>query len=115
VVGFKSEQVAGFKSESVAGFVGTRTGGVMRVWRLIPVDLQAPAWKATIYKGVVMVRAESERRARELARKGFSDGRLPVTTSAGPPWTQPEVVRADPIEDDPRYPTIGGPEILEPS
>ena len=38
---------------------------------------------------------------------------LPIATTTDPPWSQPEVVRAEPIEDDLRYSAIGGPEILE--
>jgi hypothetical protein len=85
----------------------------MRVWHLIPVDLQAAAWTATVYKGPVVVRAASEQQARELVRDDFSNSGLPVATAVDPPWTRAEVVRAEPIEDDPRYPAAGGPEILE--
>ena len=60
-----------------------------------------------------MVRAASEQQARELVRDDFSNSSLPVATAAEPPWTQAGVVRAEPIEDDPRYPAAGGPEILE--
>src|SRR4051812_29227712 len=45
----------------------------MRLWHLIPIDLQAAAWQATIYKGSVVVRAESEQQARELACSDFSE------------------------------------------
>jgi hypothetical protein len=83
-----------------------------QVWRLIPVDLQATAWRATVYKGPVVVRAESEQQARELARRDFSDAALPLAAADDPPWTRPEVVRAEPL-DDPRYPAAGRPEILE--
>ena len=86
---------------------------LMRVWHLIPVDLQAAAWKATTYKGPVVVRAESEQQARELACADFSAASLPVATTADPPWTQPELVRAELVHDDLRYSSTGGPEILE--
>jgi len=51
--------------------------------------------------------------ARELACSDFSDAGLPIVTTTDPPWSQPEVVRAEPIEDNLRYSAIGGPEILE--
>src|SRR3954449_178346 len=86
---------------------------LMRLWHLIPIDLQAAAWQATIYKGPVVVRAEWEPQARELACKDFSDAGLPIATTTDPPWSQPEVVRAEPIEADSRYPATGDPEILE--
>jgi hypothetical protein len=50
---------------------------------------------------------------RELACSDFSDAGLPIVTTTDPPWSQPEVVRAEPIEDDLRYSDIGGPEVLE--
>src|SRR3954454_23629189 len=86
---------------------------LMQLWHLIPIDLQAAAWQATVYKGPVVVRAETEQQARELACSDFSDAGLPIATTTDPPWSQPEVVRAEPIEDDLRYSAIGGPEVLE--
>jgi hypothetical protein len=53
----------------------------MRLWHLIPVELQAAAWQATIYKGPVVIRAESEQQARELACANFSAASLPVATT----------------------------------
>ena len=50
-----------------------------------------------------------EQQARELACSDFSD----AVTTTDPPWSQPEVVRAEQIEDDLRYAAIGGPEVLE--
>ena len=86
-----------------ASGAASRPGGEAptRVWHLVPVDLQAPAWAASVYKGPVVVRAESEQRARELARDDFSSSGLPVATMADPPWTQPGVVRAEPVDGDP--------------
>ena len=86
---------------------------LMRLWHLIPVDLQAAAWQATTYKGPVVVRAASEQQARELACADFSAASLPVATTIDPPWTQPGVVRAESVADDLRYSATGGPEILE--
>ena len=85
----------------------------MRLWHLIPVDLQAAAWQATTYKGPVVIRAESEQQARELACVDFSAARLPVASAVDPPWTRPELVRAEMVEDDLRYSAAAGPEILE--
>jgi hypothetical protein len=85
----------------------------MRLWHLIPVDLQAAAWQATTYKGPVVVRAESEQQARELACVDFSAASLPVATTVDPPWIRPELVRAELVADDLRYSATGGPAILE--
>jgi hypothetical protein len=80
----------------------------MTIWRLIPVDLAASHWRATIYKGPLVVRAASEQQARELARQDFA----PAGGSRDQPWSCPEVVRAEVI-DDPHYPDAGAAEILE--
>lgn len=86
----------------------------MRIWHLIAVDLQATAWHTSIYKGSVLVRAASEQQARELVRRDFAAAAdLLATADAGPPWTRPEVVRVELIEDDLRYAADGDPEILE--
>ena len=59
----------------------------MLVWRLIPIDLQSASWRDSIYKGSVVVRAESEEQARVLACNDFSGSDLPVatTTDRDPP------------------------------
>lgn len=38
-----------------------------RVWKLIPVDSTSRNWDASTYRGELIVRADSERRAREIA------------------------------------------------
>ena len=44
----------------------------MKVWRLLPVDPQAEAWLGSTHKGPALVRAETARRARELATARFT-------------------------------------------
>jgi hypothetical protein len=85
----------------------------MLVWCLIPIDLQSASWRASIYKGSVVVRAESEQQARVLACNDFSGSDLPVATTTDPPWLRPNVVRAVAVEDDPRFSAAGQPAILE--
>jgi hypothetical protein len=85
----------------------------MRLWHLIPVDLLAIAWSMTSYKGPVVVRAGSEQQARELACRDLSAADVPLAADVGPPWIRPEVVRAEPLEDDQRYPAAGKPGVLE--
>ena len=43
----------------------------MPLWRLTPTDLAADEWRASTYKGIAIVRAEDERRARRLAASAF--------------------------------------------
>ena len=85
----------------------------MLVWRLVPIDLQSVSWRASIYKGSVVVRAVSEQQARALACNDFSDSDLPVIATTDPPWHQPDVVGAAVVEDDPRFSAAGQPAILE--
>ncbi len=46
----------------------------MRIWRLKALSLSSPRWKASTYRGDVIVRAESEANARRLAAKAFGIG-----------------------------------------
>jgi hypothetical protein len=88
----------------------------MPVWRLVPVDLDDPNWQASSHRGVAVVRAPSEKTARETAEAAFgvATGFRPGKGMRIPPWIRPELVRAE-IIDRPAYPMEGPTEILEPS
>ena len=43
----------------------------MYIWKLSPIDLSSPNWEASIYKGDVVVRAESADKARHQATRAF--------------------------------------------
>jgi len=58
------------------------------IFKLTPLDPENHNWWASIYKGAVIVRAESENRAREIAYLAF--GRVPELVPGLPmsanPW-----------------------------
>lgn len=65
----------------------------MPVWKLTPRDLNAVQWQVSRYDGEVVIRAESEERARELV--GYccwKSGQSGDANIAGPPWNNPNVV-----------------------
>ena len=88
----------------------------MPIWRLIPIDLDDPNWEASAHRGLAVVRAPSETAARESAKAAFdvSTRFRPGKGTRIPPWTRPEMVRAE-IIDSPMYPVEGPTEVLEPS
>jgi hypothetical protein len=83
----------------------------MQIYRLSPVTIDAPEWGASVYKGPVLVRAETEDHARRLA----CDRYWIATKTAGltPPWTRTDLVEAQ-VLAQPRHPTDGPFMILEP-
>jgi hypothetical protein len=89
---------------------------MMPIWRLIPVDPDDPNWEASSHRGLAVVRAPNETAAREAAKDalGVSTRFPPGKGMRIPPWTRPEMVKAE-IIDSPIYPTDGPTEVLEPS
>lgn len=83
----------------------------MQIYQLFPAVTDAPEWQSSAFKGPVLVRAESEAQARELA----CDRYWIASRAAGrtPPWTQAELVQAE-VLVQPRYPLDGRSMILEP-
>jgi DNA-binding XRE family transcriptional regulator len=71
---------------------GEALGVLLRcsVWQLAPVDLASDNWKASTYKGEIIVRAPSERRAREIATLActIARARLPTGRPALNPWNR---------------------------
>ncbi len=72
----------------------------MRIWRLKALSLSSPHWKASTYRGDVIVRAESEANARRLAAKAFGIGAGTVLGRevAANPWYRPWLVAAEVLE-----------------
>jgi hypothetical protein len=72
----------------------------MPVWKLTPRDLDAIQWQVSKFDGEVVIRAESEERARELV--GYccwKSGQSGDANIAGPPWNNPNVVTATQCND----------------
>jgi len=71
----------------------------VRIWRLKALSLSSPRWKASTYRGDVIVRAESEANARCLAAKAFGIGaRNGVGRELANPWYRPWLVAAEVLE-----------------
>ncbi len=92
----------------------------MPLWKLHPVDLEDPSWQASSHRGLVIVRAPDEERAREAAQRAFgvkTGFPLRGGTRGGiiaPPWTRPNLVSAEMIKD-PRFEAEGPDAVLVPS
>ena len=85
----------------------------MKVWRLLPVDPQAEAWRGSTHKGPALVRAETARRARELATARFTGDTSRRKGAVTSPWDDAGVVRAE-AAAEPRHPQDGPEGVLEP-
>ena len=88
----------------------------MPIWRLVPTDPTDPNWIASSHGGPVVVRASDEASAREAAASAL-DVSVRFTPGTGvrvPPWTRPQCVRAETV-DNSIYAPEGLTEILDPS
>jgi hypothetical protein len=87
----------------------------MTIWKLNPIDLNHRDWEASTYRREVIVRAESEKRARQIATSAFH---IATTVTPGEkiksnPWSQTALVSAVEVKDG-SYPETGKEEILGP-
>jgi hypothetical protein len=88
----------------------------MPLWKLHPVDLADPCWKASAHRGLVIVRARDEQHAREAAQKAFGvKAGFPLEGGIiAPPWLRPDRVTAEIIKDL-RFDAEGPEAVLVPS
>jgi hypothetical protein len=86
------------------------------LWRLRPIDPSDPSWQASSHRGAVLVRAPSEEAARRVAAQAFGvKFRFPPNHGPiFPPWTRPQLTRAERVRDD-RFEPNGPTELLEPA
>ena len=85
----------------------------MPIWRLTPTDLTSPLWAASNYVGVAVIRADTEREARQAAMQGFGK-EIPGIPWHAHPWRQLALVVCEELVDS-GYPETGPTEILEPA
>ena len=87
----------------------------MRIWRLKPLSLSSPHWKASTYLGNVIVRAETEADARRLATQAFwiATDKIPLQEVPANPWIHSWLVAAEVLEGS-QYDPDGDEEILSP-
>ncbi len=85
----------------------------MPIWQLIPLDPTAPAWVASNYVGRVVIRAPTEREARQAAVQAFGKETPGVPWHAHP-WNRLALVQCDELHQS-GYPPLGRTAVLEPA
>ena len=84
----------------------------MPIWRLTPIDLTSPLWAASQHTTRAVIRAATERDARQAAMQGF--GReVPDIPWHANPWCQLALVVCEPFPAS-GYLETGPTAILEP-
>ena len=84
----------------------------MPIWRLTPHQLTSPCWAASQHTGMAIIRAATEREAREAAMQAFGRDVPDIPWHANP-WRQLALVTCEPLHAS-GYPETGPPAILEP-
>ncbi len=87
----------------------------MAIWMLEPTTRESEHWKASTYRGTIIVRAPDEKAARQRATRAFI---IMVKKTRGastplPPWTDPTLVTCTRVENS-QYPEDGPTKVLEP-
>jgi len=87
----------------------------MSIWKLTPLLPEAPNWEASTFRGEVIVRANDERQARDLANAAFV---IAVDVKPGHkttlhPWTDSNIVSCVLIRNS-EHSEQGPPAVLSP-
>lgn len=88
----------------------------MAIWKLEPIDLNSPDWERSTYQGEVIVRAESETKARDIAACAYviaADVKFGARKNNDIPWNQPSLVSATTVQIS-DFQVIGREEIVGP-
>jgi hypothetical protein len=85
----------------------------MPIWQLTPRDPTVPEWAASNYVGRAVIRAATERDARQAAVQAFGKAHAGVPWHAHP-WRQLALVRCEELPAS-GYPATGRTAILEPA
>ena len=88
----------------------------MKIWKLSPLDLDFAGWGCRPHHGDLIVRAEDEEKARNIATQKFRAAvpKLPGQETPLNPWNDSTVVECIEL-DDSNYSTDGSAELLEPA
>ena len=87
----------------------------MQIWELEPSNFEHSSWRISRFKDRAVIRAASEKRAREIAGRAFESaakGNLGDDTPL-PVWSNAALVKARRLEGS-KYPEDGPEAILEP-
>lgn len=88
----------------------------MKTWKLAPVEPEAPNWRGSTWTETVIIRADSEDRARQMANLAFGkavERRSVADNTFHLPWGNPAWASCEPITSD-EYPAEGPEAILSP-
>jgi len=88
----------------------------MKIWKLSPLDLSFHGWRNSDYQRDAIVRAEDEKKAREIATQHFFGFAKKVSSSQETPrspWDDSTVVKCIEL-DNSKYSTDGPAGLLEP-
>lgn len=87
----------------------------MKIWKLSPIDLNHRDWDRSEFRKEIIVRAESEDKARKFAKIKLNIAACKDTASKGQenPWTNPVLVSVVEVTDE-SYSNTGKEEILYP-
>jgi len=86
------------------------------IWKLEPTDVHSRDWEASTYRGEVIVRAESEMKARQIAARAYvivTEVKIGARKINDIPWNQLSLVSAVTIQDS-SYQESGSEEIVGP-
>ncbi len=85
------------------------------IWKLVPVDPSQPHWETSMYRGVVVIRADSERQARDIAAMALEKtvAVVPGHGTVYMPWRHADLVACHETKDL-QYPLEGDDKILVP-
>lgn len=88
----------------------------MKIWRLIPIDLPDPDWRASAYHQAVLIRAPDEIEARFACMWAFgiAVGRDPGQQALHMPWLQSRLARCEELRGS-GWSTDGPTAILDPA
>lgn len=86
----------------------------MKVWELLPIDPTNENWAASTYNRSVVVRADNEDRAREIAKLEFRTAASKLGAVPYPPWQHPDLVECCELTDG-SFDAEGDEAILDPA
>jgi hypothetical protein len=88
----------------------------MPIWKLSPIDLQAEDWKYSTYKGDILIRAQNEYEARDIAKGHFRRAaRITTLNTLLSPWPNPALVQCFQYESDGSWEADGLSAVLDPA
>lgn len=89
----------------------------MKIWKLSPINLDFAGWCCSTYKDDVIIRAEDEEKARDIATQNFGIFAKKVSSTQETPrspWNDSTVVKCIELSNS-KYSIEGPAKLLEPN